>query len=73
MALENCNFKDKDTGGILTISMRLQTAVTHGLGWPAGRLAGHHTDTAPKHSLLFQFSFRVEGHADRRTFVKWRR
>ena len=32
----------------------LQTAVACSLGWPSGRLAGHHTDAAPKHSLLFQ-------------------
>ena len=32
---------------------RLQTAVAHGLGWPACRLAGRHTDTAPKHSLCY--------------------
>ena len=48
----------------------LQMAVTRGLGLTAGRLAGHLTDTAPKHSLLFQFSFRVDGHAHRRTFAK---
>ena len=42
---------------------QLQTAVAHGLGWPAGPLAGHHTDAAPKHSLLFQFSFRRWSHS----------
>ena len=52
---------------------RLQTAVAHGLGLPAGRLAGRQTDAAPKHSLLFQFSFRVDGHAHRHTFAKRRR
>ena len=52
---------------------RLQTAVIRGLGWPASRLVGHHTDAAPKHSLLFQISFRVDGHAHRRTFAKRRR
>ena len=39
----------------------------------AGRVAGRHTDTAPKHSLLFQLSFRVFGHAHQRTFAKRRR
>ena len=51
---------------------QLQTAVTRGLGWPAGRLAGRHTDAAPKLSLLFHFSFRVDGHVHRRTFAKQR-
>ena len=32
---------------------RIQTAVTRGLGLPAGRLAGHHSDTASKHSLCY--------------------
>ena len=30
---------------------RLQTPVASGLGLPSGRLAGPHTDAAPKHSL----------------------
>ena len=34
---------------------QLQMAVTRGLGLSAGRLAGHHTDAAPKH-LLCHFS-----------------
>ena len=42
--------------------MRLGTAVAHSLGWLARRLAGRHTDAVPKHSLLFQFSFRIIGH-----------
>ena len=32
---------------------RLQTAVASGLVWLARRLTGHHTATAPKHSLCF--------------------
>ena len=32
---------------------RLQTAVARDLGLPAGRLAGRHTDAAPKHSLCY--------------------
>ena len=32
---------------------RLQTAVARGLGLPAGRLAGQHTDAPPKHSLCY--------------------
>ena len=51
----------------------VQTAVARGLGLPVGRLAARHTDAAPKHSLLFQFNFRVDGHAHRRTFPKRRR
>ena len=39
-----------------TDSCRLQP------GLPASRLAGNHTDAAPKHSLLCQFSFQVIGH-----------
>ena len=31
----------------------LQLAVACGLGWPAGKLAGHHTDAVPKHSLCY--------------------
>ena len=42
--------------------VRPQTTVTRGLGWPASRLAGHHTDDAPKCSLLFEFSFQVISH-----------
>ena len=50
---------------------RIQTAVARGLGLPTGRLAGRHTDAASKHSLLlFQFIFRVDGHAHRRKFAK---
>ena len=49
---------------------QLKMAVTHGLRWPACRLAGRHTDAAPKHSLLFQFSFRVICHAHCHTFAK---
>ena len=52
---------------------RLQTAVARGHGLPVGRLAGRHSDAAPKHSLLFQFSFRVDGHAHQRTLAKRRR
>ena len=52
--------------------MRIQTAVAGGLGVPAARLAGHHSDAASKHSLLFQVIFRVDGHAHRRTFEKRR-
>ena len=44
---------------------RLQTAAARGLGWPVGRLAGRHTDAAPKHSLLFRLTFRVIGHTHR--------
>ena len=36
---------------------RLQTAVARGLGLPASRLAGHHTDASPKHSLCYFSSF----------------
>ena len=50
--------------------LRPQTTVACDLGYPAGRQTGPHTDAAPKHSLLFQFSFRVDGHAHRRTFAK---
>ena len=32
---------------------RIQTAVARGVGLPAGRLAGRHTDAAPKHSLCY--------------------
>ena len=32
---------------------RLHTAIAHGLGLPAGQLAGRHTDAAPKHSLSY--------------------
>ena len=32
---------------------RIQTAVAHGSGLPAGRVAGHHTDAASKHSLCY--------------------
>ena len=28
-------------------------AVARGLGWPAGRLAGRHSEAAPKHSLCY--------------------
>ena len=52
---------------------QLQMAVARGLGLPAGRLAGPHTDAAPKRSQLFQFSFRVDGHAHRHTFAKRKR
>ena len=52
---------------------QLQTALARGLDLPTGRLAGCHTDAAPKHSLLFQFSFRVIGHEHRHTFAKRRR
>ena len=38
----------------------------------AAQLAGRHIDAAPKHSLLFEFSFRVIGHVHRRTFAKRR-
>ena len=31
---------------------RIQTAVAHGLGLPAGRQAGHDTDAASKHSVI---------------------
>ena len=36
---------------------RIQTAVARGLGLPGGRLAGHHTDAASKHSLCYFRSF----------------
>ena len=36
---------------------RIQTAVARGLGLPAGRLAGHHTDSASKHSFCYFRSF----------------
>ena len=49
---------------------RLQMAVAHGLRLPAGQLAWCHTDAAPKHSLLFQFSFLVDVDAHRCTFAK---
>ena len=52
---------------------RLQAVVARDLGLTVRRLAGRHTDAAPKHTLLFQFSFRVIGHAHRRTFAKRRR
>ena len=67
------------TRSLITIPLpkyyaRPQTAVARGLGQSGGRLAGHHTDAAPKHSLLFQFSFRIIiGHAHRRKFAKRRR
>ena len=32
---------------------RLQTATARGLGWPAGRLAGRHTDAVLKHSFCY--------------------
>ena len=35
---------------------RLQTAVARGLGLPAGRLAGRHTDATPKHSFYYFIS-----------------
>ena len=35
----------------------IQTAVTHDLGLPAARLAGHHSDAASKHSLCYFRSF----------------
>ena len=35
----------------------IQTGVPRGLGLPAGRLAGHHTDAASKHSLCYFSSF----------------
>ena len=41
---------------------QLETAVVRGLGWPACRQAGPHTHAAPKHSLLFQFSFSHQSH-----------
>ena len=50
----------------------IQTAVARGLGLPAGQLAGHQNDATSKHTLLFQFSFRVDGHVHRRTFAKWK-
>ena len=34
-----------------------QTAVLRGLSWPASRLTGLHTATAPKHSLCFSVQF----------------
>ena len=36
---------------------RIQTAVAGGLGMPAARLAGHHSDAASKHSLCYFRSF----------------
>ena len=36
---------------------RRQTAVARSLGLPAGRLTGHHTDAASKHSLCYFSSF----------------
>ena len=36
--------------------VRLQMAAARSLGLPASRLAGHHTDAAPKHSLCY-FSY----------------
>ena len=33
-------------------------------------LAGHQTAAASKHSVLFHFIFRADGHAHRRTFAK---
>ena len=36
---------------------RPQTAVARGLGWPASRLTGLHTASAPKHSLCFPVQF----------------
>ena len=38
-------------------TMRILTTVTRGLGLPAHRLAGHHTDAASKHSLCYFRSF----------------
>ena len=35
----------------------LQTAVARGLGFPASRLAGRHTDAAPKHSVCYIIQF----------------
>ena len=61
--------------GIERVSQILRVAtdaVARGLGLPAGRLAGNHTDAVPKHSLLFQFSFQVDGHTHRCTFAKRR-
>ena len=37
--------------------VRIQMAVAHGLGVPAARLAGHHSDAASKHSLCYFRSF----------------
>ena len=39
--------------GLPKYYVRLQTAVVRGFGLPAGWLAGHHTDAAPKHSLCY--------------------
>ena len=47
----------------------LQTAVTHGLGWSASRLVGCVLMLLPNITLLFQFRFRVDGHAHQRTFA----
>ena len=47
---------------LLKYYAQLQTAVPRDLKLP-GRLAGCNTGAAPKHLLLFQFSFRVIGHA----------
>ena len=41
---------------------RLKMAVACGLGRPACRQMGPHTDAAPKHSLLFQFSLSRQSH-----------
>ena len=52
----------------------LQTVAARCLGLPACRLAGSHSDAAPKHSLCYFSCFRVDdGHAHRRTFAKRRR
>ena len=50
----------------------LQMAVARGLCLLAGRLAGRHTDAAPKHSLCY-FSFQVDVQVHRHTFAKQRK
>ena len=51
-------------------TMHAYTRLSHAA--VACRLAGHHTDAASTLSLLFQFIFRVYGHAHQRTFAKRR-
>ena len=45
------------TTGLPKYYARLQTAVPRGLGLPARRLAGRHSDAAPKHSLCYIIQF----------------
>ena len=50
---------------------RIQTAVARGLNLPTCGLTGRQTPAAFQTlTLLFQFIFRVDGHAHRRTFAK---